>query len=100
MFSHECSESKENRVDFSTFPEAVVQGFLEFIYTDKTEILPEYTVELLRIADMYQVDGLKTDAGIEISKALTVENAIQAFCLAYRYSAEDLKSKVKDFMKR
>jgi len=51
------------------------QGFLEFIYTDKTEILPEYTEDWLRIADMYQLDGLKSDAGAAILKTLTVENA-------------------------
>jgi len=100
MFSNACSESQENRVDLSVFPEAVVKGFLEFIYTDKTEVLPEYAEDWLRIADMYQLDGLKTDAGAAIIKTLTVENALEVFRLAHTYSVEDLKPKVTAFMKR
>jgi len=100
MFSNECSESKENEVDLSVFPEAVVQGFLEFIYTDRTEILLEHSEEWLRIADMYKLDGLKTDAGAAIGKTLTAENVLEIFRLVHVYSVEDLKPKLNDFMKR
>jgi len=100
MFSNACSESQENQVDLSVFPEAVVKGFLEFIYTDKTEILPEYAADWLRIADMYGLDGLKTDAGAAIIKTLTVENAVEVFRFVHDYRVEDLKPKLNEFLKR
>jgi len=100
MFRAELSECKENSVDMSTFSEPVVQGFLEFLYTDKTTIIAEYAGEWLHISDMYQVDGLKMDAEREIGEKLTVEMAVEVFYAAHLYNAQLLKRTTARFIQK
>jgi len=100
MFRSGLSETQENQMNLSAFSEPVVEGFLEFIYTDRTRIIPEYADELLRIADMYDVTGLRDDVGHAISQELSDDTAVEAFCSAHTYNAERLKTTVTNFLKR
>jgi len=100
MFRSELSETKERKVDMTTFPEPVVEGFLVFIYTDQTRIIPEYAEEWLRIADMYGMAGLQNDAERAIGEELSDDNAVDIFCFAHTYNAHLLKTAVTDFIRR
>jgi len=101
MLGSELAEGKQNAIDFSVFSEPVVAGFLGWIYTDKTPpIQVEYAEEWLKIADMYQLEGLKADAGLEIGNKLTVENAVPTFHMAYLYNAKILQELVTKFIKK
>jgi len=94
------SESRDNRVDLSVFSPTLVKGMLEYIYTDKTDLTDADPGEWLRIADMYELAGLKSDAACVISESLSVQNAAEAFQLSSLYNLEVLKTTVIEFIKQ
>jgi len=93
------TECKENRVEISDFSAPVVKGMLEYIYTDKTVILPEFGEEWLRIADMYELIGLKMRAETTIGENLAVDNAVEVFHWSILYKTPTLKGMVIQFIK-
>jgi len=100
MFQTMMTEAIQNQVDLSTFPAPVVQGMLEYAYTGNIKIDLSLTGDYLRIADMYELKGLKASVEAKASSKLNVENAIETFELSNLYSAVDLKAKVVHFLKR
>ena len=93
-------ESTQNVVKIDDFSDDIVKGMLDYIYTGQTGSLPENASELLRIADKYQLLGLKEDCERAIKKNLTVENAAEILVLAHLHSAEKLKTQVMIFIER
>ena len=100
MFSSGMLESTQNVVKIDDFSDDIVKGMLDYIYTGQTGSLPENASELLRIADKYQLLGLKEDCERVIEKNLTIENAAEILALAHIHSANKLKTRVMVFIER
>ena len=82
------------------FSAAVVRSMLEFIYKDCTTISPSATaLDMLRISDMYQLDGLKAVAEKTIGGNLTVDNVVHVFNASLLYSSQLLKAQTIKFIK-
>jgi len=94
------AETRGNRVDLSIFSPTAVKLMLEYIYTDKTNMLDGDVGELLRIADMYELEGLKADAALAIAENLNTENAAEAFQLSRLYRLEVLRTTVVEYIKQ
>ena len=101
MFHSEMLESTQNSVRIEDFPDEIVQGMLEFIYTGRTtDSLKENAVDLLRIGDKYGVLGLKENCERIILRNLNVENAAEILVLAHLHSSAALKAKIVTFIHR
>jgi len=88
------------QVDLTTFPATVVKGMLEYAYTDAIAITLEHIRDWLRIADMYDLGGLKWIVENTAGSNLKVDNAVEFFQLSVLYKADRLKTKVVEFMKQ
>ena len=100
MFSSGMLESTQNVVRIDDYSDDIVKGMLDYIYTGETDSLPENGPELFRIADQYQLLGLKDDCERAIEKNLTVEDAAEIWVLAHLHNSNKLKAHVMTFTRR
>lgn len=103
MFEHETKEKKENKIDIPDVDAEVLREMLHFIYTGKVPSMEKYAIELLAVADKYQLDSLKVICEESLCSKLVPENfdLIQNFLLlADLYNASKLKTKVLDFIRK
>jgi len=75
MFQTEMVEAKNGRVEIHGFSVDAVKGMLEFIYTGKTDIPLESAEEYKIIGDMYQLEGLKSDADKVLAANMKYESS-------------------------
>lgn len=100
MLQTHMAETAFNTVKISDFDGEVVKGMLEYVYTARTEVMDERASDLLKIADKYDLQGLKDDCQHAISQNVNVNNAAETLVLADRYNALLLKQWVVNFIKR
>lgn len=100
MFKTDMEEKKTNRVEIVGYSVTVLKAMLEHIYKGKTDDLEEYSMELLEIAEKYDLVDLKTDCEIAVANSLTVSNAAQTLELAIRNNAESLRIETEEFVRR
>lgn len=100
-FRSEMSESVENTVEIKDFDENIVNLMLQFIYTGTVDSsgLHENAMDLLRIADYYEISHLKQECELVILGNLTVENVMDILTLAHFHSPTSLKPKMASFLK-
>ncbi|ODM86866.1 Speckle-type POZ protein [Orchesella cincta] len=60
--------------------------------------MDELAPELLRIAEKYDLGGLKADCVYELGDKLNLENAGELLVLAQTHNAPDLKARAMDFI--
>jgi len=92
MFSGHWDEKGRSEVVVD-FPESLVEGMLEFIYTanfTKT-ITHEEAVEWLNLSNFYKLDGLKGIMEKKLIEALTINNVISTYLVADQFNALKLK---------
>ncbi|ODM86868.1 Speckle-type POZ protein, partial [Orchesella cincta] len=70
MFNSDMVESRSNFVQIEDFEDDVVKGMLEHLYTGKTDSMDELAPELLRIAEKYDLGGLKADCVYKLGNKL------------------------------
>lgn len=100
MFEHETKEKKENKVDITDVDAEVLTEMLTFIYTGKVPSMDKYAIELLAVADKYQLDSLKTICEEALCSKLAPE-LVQNFLLhADLYNANKLKAKALDYIRK
>ncbi|ODM61475.1 Speckle-type POZ protein, partial [Orchesella cincta] len=98
MFNSGMLENRSNFVEIADFEDDVVKGMLEHLYTGKTDCMDELAPELLRIAEKYDLGGLKADCVYELGDKLNLENAGELLVLAQTHNAPDLKARTMDFI--
>lgn len=75
--------------------------FLRFIYTGGVEKLKQHALELLKIADKYEVDDLKSICELHLMTNLTESDAVDLFTCAHKYRCNaDLKKASFEFIKK
>lgn len=89
-----------NSVKIVDFDDDVVKAMLEYLYTGQTELLVEMAMDLFKIADKYDVPGLKEDCEYSIAQNLSVDNATHVLMMAHTYNAKSLMSRVIDYINR
>lgn len=73
---------------------------LEYLYTGETGAINELAPDLLRIAEKYDLPGLKEDCEDAICCQITIENAAEMLSYSCTHNAKLLKQYVLDFIKR
>jgi speckle-type POZ protein len=93
-------EFTKNEVRIQDFSAETVKGLLQYIYTGQAESIGENAGELMKIADKYQVLGLKEDCEEILGRDLAVENAAEILILAHLHNAPQLKAQAISFINR
>ena len=75
--SEDWAENKENLLQIKDHDPEVVKQMLEFIYSNKIPDDTQCSLELLLIADQFNIEELIQFCQPELAKSLTCENALQ-----------------------
>lgn len=89
MFTCDFQESKSSHGTISDCSKEAFREFLRFIYTETVENLETYVLELLAIADLYEIEDLKALCKAELLTGLTEDNAQYVFQYAHQYRCDD-----------
>ncbi|XP_044010139.1 speckle-type POZ protein-like B [Aphidius gifuensis] len=100
MFNHEqLKENKNNEVAIEDIEEDVFEEFLHFIYTGESPNVDKMPMELLAVAEKYQVDCLKNICEEVICESINVDNIASIIVCSDRYNLKKLNKKYLEFMK-
>ncbi|XP_037045183.1 speckle-type POZ protein-like [Bradysia coprophila] len=100
MLGTNMTEKQQNTVEILDFDTDVVRGMLQYLYTGETELIGRHAPDLLRIAEKYDLAGLKEACEHAICDDLNVDNAAMLLNLAHMHNATLLKQCALDFIKR
>lgn len=101
MFSNDCKENITGSASIEDIDAAIFSELLLYFYTGKVPAMEEIdkAIELLIIADKYQLDSLKFICETEMSeKMLTSETMFNLLITADNYNAPNLKEKTIEFI--
>jgi len=90
MFASPLRETLTGDIEINDAEPEHLEEFIKFLYTGKANI-PVFARELLRLADKYMVDKLKTACEKELITTLTPHNCIELFELADTHNAKKLQ---------
>ncbi|XP_044010141.1 speckle-type POZ protein-like B [Aphidius gifuensis] len=100
MFDHkQFKENKESEVIIEDIEEDVFEEFLHYIYTEETENVNKIPMELLAVAEKYQVDRLKKICEEIICGTINSDNVSSMLIFSDKYNVEKLKKKCLEFIK-
>ena len=80
--SQDWIENKRNLFKINDHDPAIVEQMLEFVYTNKIPDASECSIELLLIADQFNLKDLVHLCESDISKTLSVDNAVKILNVA------------------
>lgn len=89
MFTSNFQESKSSEGTIKDISKEAFQEFIRFLYTETIENVDQHVLELLAIADLYEVEDLKAICKAQLQTGLTEENAPFVFQYAHRYRCDD-----------
>lgn len=83
MFSHDCLERKERRIEICDFSISAVEAFLRFMYSGEIQLDPEWPLEVLvdiaAMSDKYAVGALQQLCLCALERVLDNETACGLF---------------------
>ncbi|KAL7298420.1 hypothetical protein TKK_0008211 [Trichogramma kaykai] len=100
MFSHDMLENKTQSVNITDVDYDVAVEMLRFIYTgsvEKEEV--SFIIDLLPVADKYQLEELQNKCEEILSSNLSTNNAIDILKVADKCSMKNFKENVIEFIK-
>ncbi|XP_068628395.1 speckle-type POZ protein homolog [Battus philenor] len=101
MLKEETAEYQNSYVKLIDIEKADLQGILEFIYTGTVKKLANYNcVNLLMLADRYNLDGLKDLTQHVLYYQISADNVFDILVLADMYNADMLKLAAIKFIKK
>lgn len=100
-FNGEFKDGKIVETNSPNFTSEAFGDFLRYLYTDSLDDLHEHAVELLFLANYFQVEGLKEICEEKLLSTLDEKNAETIFQYAHLYNCKQiLKEKSFAFIKR
>ncbi|KAJ8679851.1 hypothetical protein QAD02_015638 [Eretmocerus hayati] len=91
-FDNDWKENVSNEVYIEDQSYDVMKEFFQYIYAANVNNIDTHVLELLRTADKYAVDKLKTHCEQILAKALKNENAVDYLNVAEKYNAKNLET--------
>ena len=100
MLQAEMREAQTKRIVIQDSTPEIVGEMLRFIYTGdiSDEKLSEMVTDLLRVADMYELDFLRKICDANLCSSLKVENSIELLVLGDMHHAPKLKKKALELV--
>jgi len=93
MFQEHWEEgsSMQGQIDIRFFTYPVYRAFLQYLYTDQVDLLPEDAIGLLDLANSYCEGQLKRRCERIIRQGITVDNVAMLYATAIKYQAKELE---------
>jgi BTB/POZ domain len=88
------SASKEIRIEASY---QVVEALFKYLYTDTLESNPKETLDIMMLADMYLLEGLRALCENKVKQSVTIHNALDLFAWSKNCHFRDLSDYVSHF---
>ena len=99
MFGHDMLEKKNKSVNIKDVPYEAMESMLRYIYVGDTyDVSDSVYLDLIKAADKYQIEGLKTLCADKVLSQLTVENSFNLLTVADQSNAITLKAQIIDFI--
>lgn len=100
MITGDFQEKSKNQAKLTDFSPESFLDFLNFLYTDNVQDIKTHVLDLLQMANLYQVNGLRELCEKTLLAGLTEENAGDVFQYAHLYECGDtLKKKSFEIIK-
>ena len=103
-FSHKMQENEESRFVIHDSSPVAVEALLKHLYTGAIPAdLDNLTVEILQLAEFFQLGELREECRLSLLRNLGVENAVTTLVHVDCYFHQDgtgMKDKVKEFIRR
>ncbi|XP_044005617.1 speckle-type POZ protein B-like [Aphidius gifuensis] len=101
MFDHEqFKENEKDEVVIEDVEEDVFEEFLHFIYTDESPKTNKMPMELVAVAEKYQVNCLKNICEEVIYETINFDNIASILVCSDKYNLKKLNDKCLKFMKK
>lgn len=100
MFKTDMEEKKTSKVEIIGFGYTVVHSMLQHIYYGSTDLLEEHGMELLEIAEKYDLMNLKRECEIVLVNNLSISSAVQTLEKAILNNSETVRTKTEEFLRR
>ena len=93
MLQAEMKEKQSKKIVIEDFNPRTVAHMLKFMYTGDISVddMEDLTMDLLRAADFYELDGLKEMCEETLCSNLSIENSIECLVLGDSCNASTLK---------
>ncbi|GMT12644.1 hypothetical protein PFISCL1PPCAC_6389, partial [Pristionchus fissidentatus] len=98
MLEPHTDESRKGRVVIQDIDYEVMQELLHFIYTGKSPNLSSYALDLLAVADRFQLQGLKDMADQHLRSSLVADTASRNLVYADMHNATELRKDAIQFI--
>lgn len=92
MLEEHTEEAQNNQVTYDDIDYDVMREMLFFMYSGHCPMLSQMALDLLAVADRFQLNGLKEMADQVLRSGLTTESVCRNLVLADLHNAHDLKS--------
>ncbi|XP_065203303.1 protein roadkill-like [Planococcus citri] len=99
MFKHDMKESRQNCVEIKDTDEKIFQEILRYIYTGKVENLNDIALELVLVAEKYDLAPLKNACLSALGALLSVETVVKILVLADLNDAQCLKAQAIEYIR-
>lgn len=99
MFNTEMKEAKDCVVHVTDIDGKTMNEVLRFIYTQSVCCIDTLGLDILYAAEKYGLDELKHLCLTKMTDNISIDNALEYFCLADRYNNSDLLTSSISFIK-
>jgi len=100
MFKHSCVEKETGIIQIEEFEEGTVADFISFLYEGRLEDKARYNVQLLGMANKYDVKVLQQACAKEVASDIKKENVADAWLAAELCQIPELLTAVQEFLKK
>jgi len=100
MFKHSCVEMDSGIIQIEDFEGDTVAAFIAFIYEGRFEDEARYTVQLLGMANKYEVKALKEACAKHLASDIKKENIVEVWKAAELCQMPQLLGAVQEFLKK
>lgn len=98
MLETDMQEKKNSKIEFTDISMDILSEMVQYLYTGKVENIKEYACDLVKLADKYDIKGLKLMCEKQFYSELSIESAIKLFILADSYNCKNLRSPILKFI--
>ena len=93
----EMIENQAGKVDMDSISPIVLASMVQYMYGRLETIPPHIVVDLFRVADVYDIDGLRDECLTRMKRGITVENVSMMVKAADEHSCKELEDGCVNF---
>lgn len=87
----EMMENEAGKVDIDSISPIVLASMVQYMYGRLETIPPHIVVDLFRVADLYDIEGLRDECLMRMKGGITVDNVAMMVKAADEHSCKELE---------